>query len=344
MIINSASAPPPTASAPAVRAPHRALADALGLIAVALGPSLWLSVVQFAALFGPAPAPLTRDAGTVLVAVSITAGALWLALLVRVRHCPGSFRPRLTAGAAAVLALWALADRGILPGLGGDYRIAEALLCLWLVSEVLHRHGITPASLPKASTTGRRWRWAAPVVVGVAALVLVLLGSGISGLWHAYGPGPVTSQDQISLLRITSTPQFISRAVWAGVVEELALTAAPVLLLRAAGAPRWQWVALPVGLRIVIHLYLGTPAIVYGLVGVAMVVLVVRYGRALPLAAGHALADWPMTQLPSSVGPLVAAGVVLAAQVGLFRLEKSLRPDPTEPGFLARWWTNGGSR
>lgn len=337
----SADVPSPTASAPAGPPLRRALWDVLGLIAVALAPSVWASLALSVHFLGPASATALAPSTRGVAAVSITAGGLWLALLVRARNGPGSSRGRLAAGAAGALALWALADRGVLPGLGGDWRAAEAVLCLWLVHEVLRRHGIgLPADRRRP---GVRWR---PWAVGALALAVVTVGGALASLLAAYGPQPVLTPDEVIPPGIPFGPRWVTRAVWAGVVEGAVLTALPVLLLRAAGAPRWQWVALPVLLRIALHLQLGLlPALAHGLTAAALLILLVRYRYVLPLVVGHALAAWPFSQLPLGARQLLVIGVLLAGRGSFVLLETARRstasgqgvPLVDSPGSAGKW-------
>ncbi|MFJ1742554.1 hypothetical protein ACIOG4_28255 [Streptomyces microflavus] len=324
----SAAVPSRTASAPAGPPLRRALRDALGLIAVALAPSIWASLALSVHLLGPASATALAPSTRGVVAVSITAAGLWLALLVRAHHGPGSSRACLAAGAAGALALWALADRGVLPGLGGNWRAAEAVLCLWLVHEVLRRHGI---GLPAAARRpGVRWQ---PWAVAALALAVMTVGGALAGVLAAYGPQPVLAPDEVIPPGIPFGPRWVTRAVWASVVEGVVITAVPVLLLRAAAAPRWQWVALPVLLRIALHLQLGLlPALAHGLTTAALLILLVRYRYVLPLVASHAVAAWPLSQLPLGARQLLVIGVLLAGRGSFVLLETARRSTPSGQG------------
>lgn len=307
-------------SPPALMSPARVLADVLALSVVALGPSLYQSVAGVASFLKPSPgsAGPVAEHVSVVVVLCVAGGGLWLVVLLR-RHHQAAVR-RAAGGAATVVTVWALADRGVLPGLGGDYRAAETVLCLWLVHEVLRRHGIGLPAVGKRP--GARWR---PWAVGALALAVVSVGDGLAGVLAGYGPQSVVTPDDVIPPGIHFGPQWVTRAVWAGVVEEVVLTAVPVLLLRAAGAPRWQWVALPVLLRIAIHLHLGLPALAHGLTAAVLLIVLVRYRYVLPLMAGQALAAWPLSQLPPGARQLAMIGVLLAGRGSYVLLETARR-------------------
>ncbi|MFI7087651.1 hypothetical protein ACIBUR_29155 [Streptomyces anulatus] len=315
-------------STPAPRPPVRVLADVLALSAVALGPSLYQSVAKFASLLKPSPGPagrLAEHVPTGVVFLCVAGGGLWLVVLLR-RHHQAAVR-RAAVGAATVVTVWALADRGVLPGLGGDYRAAEVVLCLWLVHEVLRQHGIGLPAVGKRP--GVRWQ---PWALGALALAVVTVGDGLAGVIAGYGPQPVLTPDDVIPSGMHFSSQWVARAVWAGVVEEVVLTAVPVLLLRAAGAPRWQWVALAVLLRIAIHLHLGLPALAHGFTAAVLLIVLIRYRYVLPLVAGHALAAWPFSQLPSGARQLAVIGVLLAGRGSYVLLETARRSTAADHG------------
>ncbi|MFJ6809089.1 hypothetical protein ACIQRK_24185 [Streptomyces anulatus] len=315
-------------SPPAPRPPVRVLADVLALSAVALGPSLYQSVAGLASLLKPSPGPAGPSAEQVptgVIFLCVAGGGLWLVVLLR-RHHQAAVR-RAAVGAATVVTVWALVDRGVLPGLGGDYRAAETVLCLWLVHEVLLRHGIGLPAVGKRP--GVRWR---PWAVGALALAVVTVGNGLAGVLAGYGPQPVLTPDDVIPSGMHFSPQWVARAVWAGAVEGVVLTAVPVLLLRAAGAPRWQWVTLPVLLRIAVHLHLGLPALAHGLTAAVLLIVFVRYRYVLPLMAGHAVAAWPLSQLPAGGRQLAVLGILLAGRGSYVLLETARRSAAADHG------------
>ncbi|MFJ1954599.1 hypothetical protein ACIOGT_25615 [Streptomyces microflavus] len=316
---DSAPQPTPRTAGP----PARVLTDVLALSAVAAGPNLYQSAVGVALLLTPSPGPAGLFAELVpagVIFLCVAGGGLWLVMLLR-RRCQKAAIRRAAVGVAAMVTVWALADRGVLPGLGGHWRAAEACLCLWLVLEVLRRHGI---GLPAARRRpGVRWQ---PWAVGALALAAVTVGGALAGVLASYGPQPVLAPDEVIPPGIPFGPQWVTRAVWAGVVEGAVLTAVPVLLLRAAGAPRWQWVALPVLLRIALHLQFGLfPAVAHGLTAAALLILLVRYRYVLPLVVGHAVATWPFSQLPLGARQLLVIGVLLAGRGSFVLLETAHR-------------------
>ncbi|MBK3586781.1 hypothetical protein JHN49_24790 [Streptomyces sp. MBT57] len=263
-----------------------------------------------------------------VIFLCVAGGGLWLVTLLR-RRCQKAAIRRGAVGVAAMVTVWALADRGVLPGLlGGDWRAAEAILCLWLVHEVLRRHEM---GLPAARRRpGVRWQ---PWAVGALALAAVTVGGALAGALAAYGPQPVLAPDEVIPPGIPFGPRWVTRAVWAGVVEGAVLTAVPVLLLRAAGAPRWQWVALPVLLRIALHLQIGLlPALAHGFTAAALLILLVRYRYVLPVVAGHAVAAWPLSQLPLGARQLLVIAVLLAGRGSFVLLETARRSTASGQG------------
>ncbi|MFE7115143.1 hypothetical protein ACFU99_06925, partial [Streptomyces sp. NPDC057654] len=69
-----------------------------------------------------------------------------------------------------------------------------------------------------------------------------------------------------------------------------------VLLLRGARRPTWEWITVPVILRLLPHLYLGVPALGTALTAAGAIYLYTRHHRILPLIAAHFLYDWQVTR------------------------------------------------
>lgn len=180
---------------------RRALTDVFALSAVTLGAAAFGYLGGVAILLAPGTDRLvafSEDLTRGLLLVSVAGGGLWLLLLIRNRPYAAAVRTA-AVGAVAVMTVWALADRSFLPGLGGDYRVAEAVLCLWLGHEILQRHGIGLSGA--RSRSGTWWR-------ACAIAVPTLSPSPSARPWRM--PCPRTDRNRNSSRASSALPRGLS--------------------------------------------------------------------------------------------------------------------------------------
>ncbi|MER6917154.1 CPBP family intramembrane glutamic endopeptidase [Streptomyces sp. NPDC000594] len=285
---------------------RRAYRDALGLIAVAAGPTLYRSATIFADTLGFAvPQPAAELVGHLVSLAATLAGGRWLLHLIEVRlHGNGrrQFRLQLTATAVAV------ADGiDIAIGVyGGDStRLPAMVLAVWLAWEVIRARGI---STDEFETPLGRVPWWTPswLVAAVALAAFIATGRLSTGL-HGYGP--TTSGSQLAILSIDNPMILASRIAWTSMIEELVVTAAVITLLRQARRPVWEWTLLVVGVRVLGHAYLGTPALAQILIGLVAVLLYVRCRGLAPLIVVHFLYDLEPTVPISALAAILAMAI-----------------------------------
>lgn len=307
--------------------------DIWGLAAVAAGPSAWGSILMAARLAGADPGPWTVQAAAALSASCTLAGGVWLLTLIvnRSGGRPRSRGPVLQVLAAGGITLADLVDRmaHLTPnGNSADLRLASAVLLVWLTREVLLRRGITLSDLGIGSAgdrspMGRLNGWA----VGVQATAVIITAGYVVTLLSLYAPGPQLQQPQHEVLGVHSDLIHTTRSLWTSVAEEMVLTGAVVALLSAARRPVWQWVAIPVALRLIPHLYLGVPGLATAITAAGVVYLYARHRRVTPLIAAHFLYNWQLIDLLSRMTPTMpsrtaAICAVLAAAAAAYAVQQ----------------------
>jgi hypothetical protein len=142
-------------------------------------------------------------------------------------------------------------------------------------------------------------------------------------------------------------PGAVTRSLQAGVVEELVLVAALVVLLEQAGQPRRRIVMLGLAARLSFHLYYGDPHTLLLsstwvlLWAAAALGLYLRCRRVTPLIVAHTLFDLAVmanTDLPRS-GALAILIALSAAFIGAgrtwLRLELRSQASPPDPVVAA---------
>ncbi|MFF8958700.1 type II CAAX prenyl endopeptidase Rce1 family protein [Streptomyces sp. NPDC014894] len=287
---------------------RRAYRTVVALIACAAGPTLWSSGLRFARLLGADPGAWTLDVTRAVHAGCTIAAGLWLLALINTRsRTDWPSRRALQLGGAAALAAADLTDRmtGLQPdGTATDYRLPSAFLLVWLVREVLLHRDIDLARLGVRPDTGRPGRSAVPTwhIYGLVLLLFVTAAVAMNYLRLAF-PGLVPAESQLTAIGVDNPLTLITRCVWTAVVEEVVVTGTVITLLRAADRPAWEWVLLPVAVRVLGHLYLGISATAQILVGAGVAYLYVVHRHLAPIVMVHGL---------YSTGP---AGIALAITV-----------------------------
>ncbi|WP_405824379.1 hypothetical protein OG705_29585 [Streptomyces sp. NBC_00838] len=283
--------------APSPIHPRRAYGELLALLLVTTWNSLPLDRIPGL----PWDSEVVSDtalAGQLAMAVGVF---FWLARLVIIRtprRMSTGRRWGLRLGATAVgiaAVAGAVPVDGVLPyPRAGAVAYAGALV--WLTLEVCLRHGITPTRLglrpvwPKARTEQKR-----AVKVGGQALIAVLIagwGSGILTLLMQNADLPlVPSVSQQDALGITSLGDAATSMFWVLVVEDLVLVGAVVALLSAARRPAWEMYAVTCVAVVVVHAYMGLPALLFLPYAWLRVRIYRRHGLLVPLIAAHFFYD-----------------------------------------------------
>ncbi|MFE7114488.1 hypothetical protein ACFU99_03575, partial [Streptomyces sp. NPDC057654] len=184
-------------------------------------------------LFGADPG--TWAAGEDLLGVACTVGGgLWLIVLIALRAGKAAGRRHLLlALAVGALTTVDLADRTGLTARTSSvipWNLATTILLVWLVREVVHRHGITlpvPRLRAGRARSGRGFLHAC--AVSVSAVALYVVTGFVMLLLLIYASGPVLHDDQLSVMGLDSPLLQITKMLWSSVTEELVLTGAVVL-------------------------------------------------------------------------------------------------------------------
>ncbi|MFE9250772.1 type II CAAX prenyl endopeptidase Rce1 family protein [Streptomyces sp. NPDC007088] len=137
-----------------------------------------------------------------------------------------------------------------------------------------------------------------------------------AGLQIAAIPG-LPQQDQLDALGLSSPADGLLAVVGSVAVEDIVLVGALTTLMTAARSPRWAVYGVVTLIEVLIHGYLGLPALGMIAYGVMRVRLYLRYGRVLPLIIGHTVWDLTTT-LPSLLhaSPLMHTAIVAGVGSG----------------------------
>ena len=277
---------PPTTTTPSALSAGRPWLRMWLLLTVALGPTLVSMTVGVAEMHGT-PVPHGTSVELVARSAGIVGATTWLCtLLNRAGQRSWRFAAVELAG-LIVLCQWT------------ESRTAQTLswsvLVSWLTCTLLSSDGVQLRDLFRARPLDvRLWRRWSPAVVAFAglwfaAIVSVLLARLLAARLPAWVPALHSSQEQA--LGWTTTTFAVANIVWSVVAEELLMTAAVTILVRAAGRPLRQTYAVSVGIRVLCHGYLGLPAVAMAVLGVVSLYLYRRTGRLGPILAAHALFD-----------------------------------------------------
>ncbi|MEV7393962.1 hypothetical protein [Streptomyces sp. NPDC091215] len=163
----------------------------------------------------------------------------------------------------------------------------------WLALEVCRAHGVSPLTRFPTSAADRLrdWRIAGAVVLtcvaggDLANLLTVLLG------WADIAGVPSLEGSQLGALGISTFAQATTTVVWAVAIEDVVMVAATTTLLTAIRRPTPEIYTLVCLIQVLVHAYLGLPAIGMAVYALGRIWLYRRYQRLLPLAAGHAAID-----------------------------------------------------
>ncbi|BDT39559.1 CPBP family intramembrane glutamic endopeptidase [Streptomyces yaizuensis] len=305
--------------------PRRAYRDALGLIAVAAGPTLYRSTLVFSTTLGATPPPvMTGFLSHAITLLAGVAGGWWLSQRVEARLARDTRRQARLHTLVLTLVLAHTVD-SVVPAHGGvSTRLPAAILMAWLTWEIIRARGISADAFETPLGHSPRWApaWLAAALALAAFVATGRLATGLDGY------GPTTPGSQLVLLGLGDTPHpllLTARIVWTSVVEELVVTAAVITLLRQARRPVWEWTLLVVAVRVLGHGYLGTPALAQIVIGLVAVLLYVRCRGLVPLIAIHILYD-----LEPSV-PVAAIAAILALAIhAVYRAATT--PAPDDPG------------
>lgn len=281
--------------------------DVLGIFAVGAAGSIWNSAVVLAGLCGVPPAAWTETVSRVLAISSTAGGEAWLMALVIARH---RIAPRTRRALAHFLGAGVVCVMANVVGLFGHNPVPIAILLAWLSWEVPLRHGIkltTFTTRGSALRDPRRYLHACSL--GFEGLA-VLVAMSCLMVWLAFtAPGLVLHANQLATVGIHNTFELITGTFWTSIVEEMVCTGVAVALLRAAHRPAWEWVAIPVLLRLLPHLYLGLASLATITLSLGAVYLYSRYRALAPMVSAHFLFDCAGPDFLNIVAPTVETRV-----------------------------------
>ncbi|MFJ9901153.1 hypothetical protein ACIQPR_48410 [Streptomyces sp. NPDC091280] len=286
----------------------RVMRQVIALLLLACGSSLIGEALTCGSLYG-LPWTWSVQAGYRLFWVRFGVAAVvffWLAGLVIARTPLSRVTPRqrlLQRGAAVLSA--SVAMFGTAPFVSALAQLVGqsvgACVLAWLALEVCRAHRV-PVRIAFPRTAPERLRdW------DIAFLVLIACVAGgatsflLAQLIRYSGLDvPLMKGGQMSTLGIGNLGTFSIGVVATVAVEDVVLVAVTTALLTATRRPAWQIYTLICVPEVLLHAYLGLPAIGMLLFAAGRVWLYRQYGRPLPFMAAHFVYD------------LVTGGLMLA--------------------------------
>lgn len=186
-----------------------------------------------------------------------------------------------------------------------------------LVIILFRRLPAPPSQFPRV----RPSTWWKTFLVAPAA---VMLGFTLASVQTTFG-GPTIAYPNATTHGTMSTLLYGLSGAMAGPMEELALLAMVVTVLRRSGYT-WPVVyTVAVVVRVPFHLYYGWGALLLGVWAFLIVALYKRTGSALPIAAAHALWDLGATpgfEALQIIKVLCAMGGILVLAINFARIPK----------------------
>ncbi|MER5985782.1 hypothetical protein [Streptomyces sp. NPDC001787] len=280
----------------AERAEHRrALASAIGLLALASCSSVGVGVLDVLSLLGAnrAPGAYRHVLMAQLVAACLT--SLWLLWAVAVRARGGQLPPvRRWFQCGAAAACGVIATVAAVPSLETG-QLGPALFAVavaWLALEVTRARRVAlDLTLGTKAAPGQHRTWhvvGGTVVACVAGAVVMGVSANILRLLDAGGTVPVMAGSQLSALGIGGAGDLVLTVLRAALLEDLVVVAAGSTLLTAANRPTWQIYTTICTLEVLLHAYLGAPALAMALYAAGRLWLFRRYALVTPMMIGHA--------------------------------------------------------
>lgn len=322
------------AGAPSTDAPAPwVYVQVIGLLILACFRPLVIGVLQVAQMYGVVWAPHDlRWVRPCQFAIG-TVVFFWLSWLVTARttlhHV--SRRRRLVERGAAVacgaVAMYTAAPTSDAVQRGAVLAVFGCTVA-WLALEVCRAHAASPSTRFPATAAERLRDWR----IADAALLACMAGGGLSMLllvllrWIDIDGVPVMEGSQLSALGLDNVAVLGLTVVWTVAIEDIVIVAATTALLTAIRRPAWEIYTLVCLTEVLLHAYLGLPAIGMALYAAGRVWLYRRYQRLLPLMAGHAALDLsaPVQWLPVIYRPMSVIPVAVAAMWIDHRLKKAV--------------------
>ncbi|MFC9976604.1 CPBP family intramembrane glutamic endopeptidase [Spirillospora sp. NPDC127200] len=287
----------------------------------------------------PDTGPLTRPPSDQLRAVLLLAMTTWVAALLARRCQAGQPARAMAVGVATTVAVvvadWVLMARASAPGVPADAdRVAmEALtlaVAVWLCWLVVRDLGLplpgllpTPRRAPAAS-----WEERLKQIddLATAAMIAVMLPLAAAAFGMALRS--TLSQDT-PVPSGAGEPDFVLRAVSAGLLEETTMVAVVAVLMTASRRPIWQIIVASAALRLIPHAYYGTDVVFVIPFAVAQVWTYLRTGWLWPLITAHTVFN--LYALNNRGAPLMFAVPFLAVFVALVMIRPHWLPARTGP-------------
>ncbi|MFF5307617.1 hypothetical protein ACFY5F_50595 [Streptomyces sp. NPDC013161] len=267
----------------------------IGLLVLACWFPLMATAVTSGHLYG-LPLSLTTRTRYVVIWTQFTAAAVvfwWLCWLVFARTPLSQVTPRqrlLQRGAAALAAaagMYATAPFPIALAQVVGNAVFSCVLA-WLALEVCRAHRVTlRVALPRTAVERLR-DWEITKLV----LTVCIAGCALSFLllhlirWTGAGV-PVMKGGQMATVGVDNIGTLAIALVSTVALEDVVIVAATTALLTAVRRPAWQIYTLVCVPEVLLHAYLGLPAIGMLLFAAGRVWLYRQYGRLLPFMAAH---------------------------------------------------------
>ncbi|MCX5233925.1 hypothetical protein OG824_01565 [Streptomyces prunicolor] len=323
---------------------RQVMRHAIGLLILACWFPLIVTAVTSGHLYG-LPLSVTTRTRYVVIWTQFTVAAVvfwWLCWLVFARTPLSQVTPRqrlLQRGAAVLAGAAGMYATAPFPNALAQVVAHAVFGCVlaWLTLEVCRAHRVSlRITLPRTAVERLRdWE------ITQQVLAVCIAGGALSFLllhlirWTGAGV-PVMKGGQMATLGVDNFGTLAIGLVSTVALEDVVIVAATTALLTAVRQPAWQIYTLVCVPEVLLHAYLGLPAIGMLVFAAGRVWMYRQYGRLLPFMAAHFTFDLVggglmlMQALPFWYRP--ALGLlfgVLVSWIGT-RLEKAAKPVPPD--------------
>ncbi|MFD4560525.1 hypothetical protein ACFWP5_40475 [Streptomyces sp. NPDC058469] len=282
-------------------APSRTvLRHVIALLLLACGPPLVAEALTTGSLFG-LPSTWPARVGYMFFWAQFTVAAVvfwWLCRLVIARTPLSRVTPRqrliqrgaaVLGGAAAMLGTAPFPSK--LAGLVGQTVFTCVLA--WLALELCRTHAVSLRTALPRTAVERLRDWKITGLVFNACIAGGFLSFLLLHLIRWTGTAvPVMKSGQMSALGVDNLGTLSIGLVSTVALEDVVIVAATTALLTAVRRPAWQIYTLVCVPEVLLHAYLGLPAIGMLLFAAGRVWLYRQYGRLLPFMAAHFTVDF----------------------------------------------------
>ncbi|MFJ6901510.1 hypothetical protein [Streptomyces hokutonensis] len=274
---------------------RRVVRHVIGLLLLACYFPLAVTAVTSGHLYGLSLSLTTRTRYAVIYGQFSVATVVfwWLCWLVFTRTLLSRVTPRqrLLQRGAAVLAgaagMYAAVPFSIAHAQVVGHAVFGCVMA-WLALEVCRAHRVSLRTTLPRTAVERLRDWQITITVLYVCVVGGVLSFLLVHLIRWTGAGvPVMKGGQMATLGVDNVGTLAIGLVSTVALEDVVIVAATTALLTAIRRPAWQIYTLVCIPEVLLHAYLGLPAIGMLVFAAGRVWLYRRYGRLLPLMAAH---------------------------------------------------------